>query len=379
MKQIWHFSVIFLFGISVGFSQTINDSLQVDSLKLKSIPRFQLDGFVDVFYAYDFNEQATSKRQPFLYNHNRQNAFNLNLAFLTFKVNASRYRINLGLQAGTYVQDNYAAEPDLFQLFNEANVGVALDTSKKWWLDAGIFASHIGFESAVSVDNLNLTRSLLAENSPYFLSGLKVSYQPKKSLQFAGLLTNGWQRIKPVVGNTLPGFGTQATYEPNSNWKINWSSFVGTVDPDSTRRMRIFNNFYGQFTVLKKLTLIAGFDIGIQQKLRKSAAWNTWYSPVLIGNYQLHEKFAIGLRAELYDDRKEVIIPTVQGTGFTVQGYSLNLDYQFYNSFFWRTELRFLQASNSIFQSKSGLSDQSLFFVTSLAYKFSKQLKRRDA
>lgn len=283
------------------------------------------------------------------------------------------------MQAGTYVQDNYAPEPDLFQLFNEANVGVALDTSKKWWLDAGIFASHIGFESAVSVDNLNLTRSLLAENSPYFLSGLKVSYQPKKSLQFAGLLTNGWQRIKPVVGNSLPGFGTQATYEPNSNWKINWSSFVGTDDPDSTRRMRIFNNFYGQFTVQKKLTLIAGFDVGIQQKQRKSAAWNAWYSPVLIGNYQLHERIAIGFRTELYDDRKEVIIPIVLGTGFTVQGYSLNLDYQFYNSIFWRSELRFLQASNSIFQSKSGLSDQSLFLVTSLAYKFSKQLKRRGA
>ena len=34
------------------------------------------------------------------------------------------------------------------------------------WLDAGIFVSHIGLESANSRDNLTLTRSIMADNSP---------------------------------------------------------------------------------------------------------------------------------------------------------------------------------------------------------------------
>jgi hypothetical protein len=47
---------------------------------------------------------------------------------------------------------------------------------KTLWLDAGIFGSHMGFESALSIDNPTLTKSFVAENSPYYWSGAKLTY-----------------------------------------------------------------------------------------------------------------------------------------------------------------------------------------------------------
>jgi hypothetical protein len=47
----------------------------------------------------------------------------------------------------------------------EANVGISLNKKNNLWVDAGVMPSHIGFESAISMDNWYLTRSLLAENS----------------------------------------------------------------------------------------------------------------------------------------------------------------------------------------------------------------------
>jgi hypothetical protein len=80
------------------------------------------------------------------------------------------------------------------------------------------FASHIGFESAIGKDCWNLTRSILADNSPYYESGAKLSYTSKNEKWFiSGLILNGWQRIQRVEGNNLPAFGHQLTFKPIQN------------------------------------------------------------------------------------------------------------------------------------------------------------------
>jgi hypothetical protein len=166
----------------------------------KQKPELRLAGFLEVFYAYDFNKPQGNSRQPFLYNHNRHNEFNLNLGYVKLGLEHTKYRANLALHAGTFVNDNYAAEPGVLKHVFEANVGLSLNKANNLWLDAGIFASHIGFESAVSIDNWTLTRSLLAENSPYFLSGAKLTFTPNSKWTVAALVCNGWQRIQRVQG-----------------------------------------------------------------------------------------------------------------------------------------------------------------------------------
>jgi hypothetical protein len=79
--------------------------------------------------------------------------------------NIQNTEVTLAFHAGTDSNDHYANEPGLLKNIYEANVGISLNKKNNLWVDAGVMPSHIGFESAISMDNWYLTRSLLAENS----------------------------------------------------------------------------------------------------------------------------------------------------------------------------------------------------------------------
>lgn len=341
-----------------------------DSNQLK----IKLSGFVDVFYAYDFNAQKFShKRLPFLYNHNRHNEVNLNLGYIKATVDNEKYRANLAFHAGTYVNDNYANEPGVLKNIFEANVGIALNKKANLWLDAGIFSSHIGFESAISIDNWTLTRSILAENSPYYLSGVKLNYSASEKLNINFLILNGWQHIqRPLLNNSLPSFGTQFNYVLNDNFTFNWSTFIGNEYPDYNRKMRYFNNLYAIINSTKSFAFISGFDFGAEQKDFTSSNYNIWYSPVIIGRIKTSSKTAIALRAEYYQDKNHVIIQPLSTNGFSVWGYSVNFDYSPLQNVSFRIEGRNFSSDAAIFNvaDSNKRLNNDYFMVTSIAAKF---------
>ncbi len=75
-------------------------------------------------------------------------------------------RGRFAVQAGTYVESNYGAEPAGLQRIHEGFVGVRLGRSG-WWADFGLLGSHIGFESAISSYNWTFSRALMADFSPF--------------------------------------------------------------------------------------------------------------------------------------------------------------------------------------------------------------------
>ncbi|MCW5907632.1 MAG: porin [Chitinophagales bacterium] len=343
----------------------------------KQKPLAELSCFADVFYAYDFNKPKENYRLPFIYNHNRHNQFNLNLGYVKLGVQHSKYRVNLAVHTGTYSHDNYAAEPGLVKNIFEANAGISLSRKNNWWIDAGVFGSHIGFESAVSLDNLTLTRSLLAENSPYYLTGAKLTYTPTVKWEVAAIICNGWQRIQPVKGNSLPSFGTQLKFTPTEKATINWSTFIGTDDPDSGRRMRYFSNLYTQLQLTKRLELIAGFDAGIQQTHKSSKKYNYWLSPVVIARYKFSEHWATALRVEYYADKAGVIIASSSPEGFDATGLSLNFDYLPVSFLACRMEGRWLYSSNKNFERSHVPVHHNFALLFSIALRVSQPLFKK--
>lgn len=351
----------------LGFGAHSQDSQDTTSVWLKR-PTIAISGFIDVYYFYDFNRPNSNFRQPFLYNHNRHNEFNLNLGIVKVSAEHQKYRANLGLHAGTYVQDNYYDEQLLLRNVSEANIGMSISKRDKLWLDVGILPSHIGFESAISLDNWTLTRSILAENSPYFMAGAKMTYKPNDKWEISGMALNGWQRIRRVSGNSMLSFGTQLKYTSAKNVILNWSTFVGTDEPDISRKMRYFNNVYGQFQVTKKFGLTAGFDIGFQQFTKNSPKFNAWWSPVLIGQISFNKKWKTAIRAEYYEDMRGSIISTVSG-GFQTFGASINVDYSPIPLIALRLEGRLLQSLDPIFVKNKALTESNFVIGASVAVK----------
>ncbi|AQG78569.1 porin [Spirosoma montaniterrae] len=334
-----------------------------------------LSGYVEAYYSHDFTAPKTAQeRSGFTYNHRRNREVNINLAFAKLAYTSERVRGNLALQVGTYAQYNYAAEQELVKNIFEANAGVKLSKTKDLWLDAGIFASHIGFESAISKDCWTLSRSILAENSPYYLSGVKLTYTSANGKwTVLGMATNGWQHIKKVDGYGGMSFTSQVQYRPSDKLTLNWSSFLGSDLPDSLKQTRFFNNFYAIINPQGRFGVILGFDVGTEQKPfvrlagERIAGYYTWYSPVVIARYKTSDKSYVNGRVEYYDDKNAVIIGI---PGFQTTGYSLGYDYAILPNALFRVEGKVYSSQTPIFESSNGLSRTNTSLTTSLAISF---------
>jgi hypothetical protein len=289
------------------------------------------------------------------------------------KVNYAKDNVrgNLAIMAGTYAQYNLESEQYLVKNVFEANVGVKISSKHNLWVDTGIMPSHIGFESAIGKDCINLTRSILADNSPYFEAGAKIGYtSPSEKWYLAVMYLNGWQRIQRVVGNQTPAFGTQVTYKPSGKTTLNWSAYIGNEQPDNNRKWRYFNNFYGQFKVSEKNNLVAGFDIGAQQTLNGSGDYDIWYSPVVILQHRPNTKIQLAARVEYYKDEDGVIIATGTPNGFKTFGYSANFDYLVTDNLMFRIEARSLKTKDAIFIENNNPTNSNFLITTSMAISF---------
>jgi hypothetical protein len=354
--------IVGLFFLYISQAWAISDSTK---------GKLMISGYVEVYYGYDFGNPSNHERPSFIYNHKRTNEVNLNLGYLKAAYSDQRVRANLAFMAGTYAQYNLASEQGLLKNVFEANAGIKVSKKKNVWLDAGVFASHIGFESAVSKDCWTLTRSILAENSPYYESGAKMTYvSDNNKWTVAGFVLNGWQRIQRQAGSNSPCFGTQVVFNPSTKITINSSTFIGNTKPDSSKQMRFFHNYYGIFHLNSKWGIISGFDIGAEQKQQGSAQYNIWYSPVLISRYRVTEVITFAARAEYYGDPKGVIIPTNTVHGFKTFGYSLNADYSPVNNVALRIEGKMYDSKDKIFVNGNRNVNQNYCITTSIAVVF---------
>ena len=355
MKKIWQFSLPLLLVFSFAAKAQTLDSLQID-----------FSGFIETYYAYDFNEPSANQKIPFLYNYNRQNEFNINNALLRVKASYGNVYASFAMHAGTYVEDNYAAED--IKLISEAIVGVYLDDKRKHGLEMGIMPSYLGFETATSASNLTLTRSILADNSPYFMTGIKYQFQPSEKWLFATLLTNGWQRIDKPDQSTLPAFGSQITFKPTENAAINWSTFIGDELTELGLRTRYFSNLYFDYRWNECWRTIAGFDVGMQ-KSSVGNNYENWFSPVFIAQYSFNSKWQTAFRTEYYQDEDNVII-NVNDLAFKTIGNSLNVDFSPTKNVKIRMEARWLKSQEAIFIKNNQLVEDDFFITTSMSFEF---------
>ena len=332
-------------------------SQEKDSLKIK------VSGFLETYYAYDFSNPTTDTKLPFTYNYNRHNEFNVNNGLIRAQLQYGNTYASIAVHAGTYVDDNYASED--IKLVSEAYVVMYLSNNKKSSIEVGIMPSYIGFESATTATNLTLTRSILAENSPYFMTGIKYNYKPNDKWSFSGLITNGWQRINRPDKTVTPALGTQIVYKPTEKSTLNWSTFVGKEFYGTELGMRYFSNLYWDNTWNPKWRTILGFDFGIQDSSSLNDKHLFWMSPVLIAQYSINPKWQTAVRVEYYQDEDNVIIVT--SDVFKTSGASINFDYLPNSKVKLRTEARYFDSKEAIFfDNKSN----NFFVTTSLSFEF---------
>ncbi len=313
----------------------------------KADPKPEFFGYVGVYYGYDFNNPVSLARPGFIYSENLHNQIAINIALLGARYNSDRLRGTFAIQTGTYPDANYAAEPGIFKNIYEAWGGVRV--AKNLWLDAGIFLSHIGLEGPNSRDDLTLTRSIMAENSPYYEAGAKLTYDKGQKWLFSVLAINGWQVIRDR--NQNEAVGTQVQFRPSSKWLLNSSTFIGEGRnvPDSLGvRLRYFHDFYVTYDPTPKWKIAGAFDTGWQEKLDGKGGYDNWQGGALIVRRRLWARAGLVGRVEYYHDPSGVLATTRVG-GLRTTGYSLGFDYLPVPRVILRAELKEFVDQNNVY------------------------------
>jgi hypothetical protein len=333
-------------------------------------------GFVDGYYAYDvgrppsldraFAGGATFTTQPA-----RHNEFNVNLAYVEALLAGPRVRGRLALQAGTSVQSNYSAEPQrgvisggsLGRHLQEAYAGWRVAPSL--WIDGGIFYSHMGLESWASKDNPTYTRSLVADYSPYYSSGVRAVWQATPALAAHLHVVNGWQNISETNQDKGVGLRLDWTVVPATTL-----TYYGFVNGEAGGRRRIFNGV-GAKVVAGRTTLLGEFDLGSLESAADGASDARWYGLTAIVRQQVTPAVALVGRLERYDDEDQVNIATGLASPYQGNGASFGVDVAPAPRLLWRTEARGFLAGDPVFPDGQGPPrERGGFIVTSLAVTF---------
>lgn len=330
----------------------------MDTANYRAKGMLTVEGYLDTYYAYNFNEPVT-KDQPYLVSMARHNEINVNLAFVDLKYSSTRLRARFAPGFGTYMNSNYAIEQGTLKHFVEANAGFKLVDHKNIWVDVGILGSPYTNESAISKDHLTYTRSLSAENVPYYLSGVKLSIPVSKKLNAYLFLINGWQQITDQ--NSNKSAGTQVEWRPNDNVLVNWNTYVGNEQSaiDSIQGLRTFTDL---FLIYKnnKWSFTSCVYAGRQESAEQA---RTWWQANLIGRYVLNPMTSVSARVEYFVDEQGVIVVAQNDRGFNTFGSSLGLNVTPDANLLFRAELRHFFSRHDVFE-RNGSPENSSTTIT---------------
>lgn len=106
-----------------------------------------------------------------------------------------------------------------------------------------------------------------------------------------------------------------------------------------------------------------------EQKSKKAASLNTWYSPALLVRGMTSPQTAIVVRFEYYSDPAAVIIQKVMQNSVHIFSYSLNFDCKIREKLVWRIEAKWMKSRNPIFPRSNGAYRKSnLSAATALCF-----------
>ncbi len=305
----------------------------------------KVNAYLEAFYNFT-QRDGTINSMPDLYvNHRDLNQLSINTAIIDFNYSKSRFRANAGLMTGSYSKYNYSGFDYDYKNIYQLNIGFELSKKHDIWLDAGIMPSHIGTETIIGSDNMTLTRSLNAESTPYYETGLKLSKTSKdKKWNIALLYLNGWQTIRKS-SFYYNVFGTSLVFNDNKN-TFGWNTIlIHDIDARTFANDIIFNNFYYKKRLNNKLDLFLGYDIMANTYNINYRILN-WTTATIITSYKLNDKHSIALRAEQYKNYSENLAQgmlSYMPYNIDYLSASINHDFRINGSLMFRSELKYLK------------------------------------
>ncbi|MBL7810619.1 MAG: outer membrane beta-barrel protein [Bacteroidetes bacterium] len=377
-RLLW---LIFLFPL---FSRAqVSNTGFIDTGGGEHIGKITIGAYMDLYYGHYTRRTGGTGSVPFMVSSNRNNELNLNLAHLDVRYRTENLRARFVPGFGTYMNSNHGPEPQTLAFVVEASAGIRLSKKKDIWLDGGVIGSPYTNENPVSKEHLMYTRSLAAENVPYYQTGLRLAVPVGKKMHAYLYGLNGWQQLQDQ--NQFKSFGTQLEWNINDNNLLNWDTYMGD-ERSAARpldRMRWLTDLYW-IGKAGNWDFTSSVYAGLQQR-RTPAPDSTqpnpgttlftqhlWYSANFITRWHISPKWAVSARAEYFHDPDHVMqTPAgVPATGYKTGSGSACISFQPADHVLYRMEYRHFYSPDLLYLTSNGASHTADWFTCSVAVWF---------
>ncbi|MFN5334333.1 MAG: outer membrane beta-barrel protein [Bacteroidota bacterium] len=349
--------IIFLYCIHyTAFAQ------QKDSLHLS----FYFDGYVSWIPS-----TGKASRPAYMVNYTGLNSAGINFLSGNLHYRSGNFRTTLGAMAGEYAQQNLISEKPWVRNIYEANIGYRITSKEDIWLDLGVLPSHIGLESVPGMNSITATRNIISDITPYYETGIRLSYTPNDQWYFAILSLNGWQRITAPIQSFGKNWGMQISYRPVHYFLINSSSFIGEVPGfEKIGIRRLYSNLFSTIDLNPRMSVSVGWDWGMQ-----GGRLQQWNDFLFLYRYIVKKnKLSLTSRYEWFSDQAGLFMPKIVNKTPQHHLTSLNIDYQINQRIMLRTEMNYLFTKRSKLLSHDFEADNQLsfFFILSARLDYKK-------
>ncbi|MEN9998462.1 MAG: hypothetical protein RI922_1452 [Bacteroidota bacterium] len=332
-----------------------------------------LSGYVDTYYSYYTDSSSANGFSKFPTIAPRNNQVGINMLQLSAKYESSQFRGTVTLFGGDCPQASWSNHLNFIQ---EANAGFRV--VKKLWLDAGFFRTHIGLESIQPRENMTMSLATTTYFEPYFLSGLKLTWQQSKKLAIQLNAFNSFNQFLETNKNKAVGFSI--AYVPTNKISATFSSIYCDESPDTmkVKHQRVYNNLCLTY---KSSHWILGLEsnLGIQANSVLTDPTKTafMFSALLAAKYRLTPKWALYGRTEVFEDPNELLTGPVinsdhQLVGIDLVGGTLGFEFKPIPNSYFRIESRLLHttANEKIFYFNNNYQNQRMEFIVGLGFWF---------
>lgn len=297
-------------------ARAVEDDLPVGD----EAPRFRPIAVADGYYAYHDTSPGQGGSATLMSTANRHNEFAINLAAVGGRLEHAKLTGTVVLQAGTSVDALYEGSrgnPEVWKHIQLANVGWK---TGDFHLEAGVLPSLVGRESFVSTDNWNYTRAIIADSTPYYVTGARLTWRAMPTLSLAATIFNGWDTYGDRNKNKSGQL--RAVWTPSDKLTVESSTLAGSeqvpVEGQKTT-YRVFEDLVLSFHLSDKLAFALEGWVGSELEYRvenplegdvKQAAFvknPLFYGGALWAKYQFGDTVYLAARAEGLNDEAGVI------------------------------------------------------------------------
>jgi hypothetical protein len=268
--------------------------------------RLQLDGLLDLYYAYQVGGGGVEDLTPHLFDE-FGNTFMLAFARLGLGVRPEPVGLRLDLGWG-HVADVVASDlgqvdAAAIRFVQQAYVTFAPALRVPLTLDIGKFESREGVEAIEANRNWNYTRSyLFTYATPFTYTGFRVTVSPVPGLTLTGLLVNGWDLV--IDNNGEKTMGLSVSYAAPTGTTVSLAGLAGieVVGNDPPWRLLL------DLVVAQKLGRL---ELALNADAAREGSDRRWYGAAAYARYFASDWINLAFRAEVFVDHAGLLVPNV--------------------------------------------------------------------